>query len=79
MRCDEKFELFWKDVQNKAANIRIHSPESPRKNRAPPRIEECLGGNAALKFDECIVSFDRKIYYEALDCATIAITDRFDQ
>ena len=23
VRCDEKFELFWKDVQNKAANLRI--------------------------------------------------------
>ena len=36
----------------------------PRKRRAPARIEECLEGNAAPKFDENIVSYYRKIYYK---------------
>ena len=79
MRCDEKFELFWKDGQNKAASLRIDPPKLPKKRKAPSRIEECLGGNAAPEFDEEIVSYYRKIYYEAPDCITNAIIDRFDQ
>ena len=63
MRCDEKFELFWKDVQNKAANLRFHPPKLPRKMRASYRIEKCLGENAASKFDEYIVFYYRKVYY----------------
>ena len=35
--------------------------------------------NAAPEFNEDIVSYYRKIYYEASDCITNAITDRFDQ
>ena len=50
----------------------------PRKRGGPPRIEECLGGNAAPEFDEDIVSYYRKIYYEALDIITNPITDHFD-
>ena len=50
------------------------SSKLPRKRRAPPRIEECLVGNAAPDCDEDIVSYHMKIYYEALDFITIAIT-----
>ena len=38
-----------------------------------------LGGNAAPEFDEDIVSYYRKFYYEALDCINNAVTDRFHQ
>ena len=41
--------------------------------------EECFGGNAVLEFEEDIVSYSRKICYEALYCVTNAITDPFDQ
>ena len=41
--------------------------------------EECFGGNAVLEFEEDIVSYCRKICYEALYCVTNAITDPFDQ
>ena len=50
-----------------------------RKKRAPARIEECLGGSAAPKFDGDVVSHYRKVYYESLDCITNAIKDRLDQ
>ena len=79
MRCDEKFELFWKDRQNKAASLRIDPPKLPKKRKEPSRIEECLGGNAAPEFDEDIVPSYRKVYYEAPDCITNAIIDCFDQ
>ena len=78
MRCDERFGLFQKDVQNKPANLRIGPSVLPRKRGGPPRIEECLGGNTAPEFDEDIVSYYRKIYYEALDIITNPITDHFD-
>ena len=79
MRSEEKFELCWKDVQTKAANLRIDPPKLPRKGRAPYRIEECLRKNAAPQFDEDTVSYYRKIYNEVLDCITNNITDHFDQ
>ena len=78
MRCDEKFELFWKDVQKKAANLSIDPPKLPREMVALLRIQECLGGNGTPEFHEDIVSYYRKIYYEALDCITNATTDHFD-
>ena len=61
MRCDDKIKLFWKDLQNKPANLRIDPPKLSGKRRAPLRIEECLGGNAAPEFEEDIVSYNRKI------------------
>ena len=73
-----KFELFWKDAQNKAAYLHINPPKLPRKRRASPRIEECLRRNAAPEFDEENVSYYRKILYETLDCLTNGITDYFD-
>ena len=74
MRCHEKFELFWKDVQNNAVNLRIDPLKLPRKRRAPPKIEEYLGGNTAPEFDGDMVSYYRKTYCKAMDC----ITSRFD-
>ena len=78
MGC-EKFELFWKDVQNKTANQSIDPSKLRRKRRSPPKIEDCLGGKDAPDFDEDIVSYYRKNCYEPLDCITNAIADRFDQ
>ena len=80
MRWDEKLKLIWKDAESKAASLRINPPKLPRKSRrAPSRIEECVGGNALPEFEEDIISYYRKIYYEAPDCITNAILDRFDQ
>ena len=78
-KSDEKFNLFWKDVENKAAILDVDPPRLPRKKRVPARIEECLGGSATPEFDDDVVSHNRKIYYEALDCIINAIEDRFDQ
>ena len=39
MRSDEKFNLFWKDVENKAAIFDVDPPRLPRKKRAQARIE----------------------------------------
>ena len=63
MKLDKKFELLWKDVQNKASNLRIDSPKLTRIRRAPPRTDEYPGGNAAPEFEEYIVSYYRKVYY----------------
>ena len=52
MRSDEKFNLFWKDVENKAAIFDVDPPRLPRKKRVPARIEECLIESAAPKFDD---------------------------
>ena len=78
MRCEEECKLFWKDVQNKATYLCIDPPKLPTKRRAPPRIEECLGVNAAPDFDQNIISYYKNIYHESLDCITDAITDRID-
>ena len=55
MRCDENFEPFWKDIQNKAANLHIDHPKLPRKRRVPGRIGECLVGIVAPDLHEDIV------------------------
>ena len=79
MRSDEKFNLFWKDVKNKAAIFDVDPPRLPRKKRAPARIDQCLGGSATPEFDGDMVSHYRKTYYESLDCIINAIEHRFDQ
>ena len=75
MRSDEKFNLFWKDVENKAAIFFVDHPRLPRKKRALPKIEEFLGGGAALEFNDDVVSHNRKINYESLDCIINAMKD----
>ena len=76
IRWDEKCEIFWKDIQNKAGNLRINPSKLPRKRTTPPKIEKCPGGNAAPGFDENIISYYRKFYYKALDCIIDTIIDR---
>ena len=61
MRRDEKFKLFWKDVENKATIFDVDPPRFPIKKRAPARIEECLDGSVAPEFDDDVVSHYRKI------------------
>ena len=70
--------LFWKDFQNKAVK-RIDPPKLSRKRRTSPGVEQCLGVNSAPEFEKDIVYYYRKIYSEALNCITTAITDRFGQ
>ena len=77
MGSDEKCDLFWKDVKNKAAIFDVDPPRLPRKKRVPARIEEFLGGSATPEFDDDVVSHYRKIYYEALGCIINVIEDRF--
>ena len=55
MRSDEKFNLFWKDVENKAVIFDGDLPRLPRKKRAPARIELELGGSVAPEFDNDVV------------------------
>ena len=62
MRSDEKFNLFWKDVENKAAIFDVDLPRLPRKKRAPARIDDCLGGSGTPEFDGDMVSHYRKTY-----------------
>ena len=78
MRSDEKFNLFRKYFENKAAIFDVDPPRLPRKKRGPARIEECLGVSAAPEFDDDVVSHYRKIYYESLGCIINAIEDRLD-
>ena len=62
MRSDEKFNLFWKDVENKAAIFEADPPRLPRKKRATARIDKCLGGSATPEFNGGMVCHYRKIY-----------------
>ena len=71
MRSDEKFKLFWKDVKNKAAILNVYPLRLLRKKRVPPSV--------APEFDDNVVSYYRKMYYESLDCIINAIEDQFDQ
>ena len=64
--------------EKKATYIRINPPKLSRKRRATPIIEQCLGINAAPELDQDIISYYKRIYYQALDYITNAITDRFD-
>ena len=79
MRSDEKFNLLWKGVENKAAIFDVDPQRFPRKKRVPARIKECLGGSAAPEFDDDVVSDYRRIQYESLDCIINANEDRYDQ
>ena len=68
--CDESYQKF---------RLSQYNPPKFRRKEEHHRTDEYLGGNTAPEFDEDIVCYYRKIYYEALDCITNAVANRFDQ
>ena len=57
----------------------VDPPRLQRKKREPATIEEHPGLSAAPEYDNDVVSYYRKIYYQSLSCIINAIEDRFDQ
>ena len=66
-------------MKQKATKLDVDTPKLPRTRRAPTRIEEFFGGNAAPEYTHYVISHYRRIYFESLDCIINAIEDRFDQ
>ena len=50
MRTDEHCHLFWEDVKQKATKLDYNAPKLSRNRIAPARIEEFIGGKAALEY-----------------------------
>ena len=70
MRTDDCFDLFFKNVKDKAHSFGAGEPKLPRQAKRP-RI------NPAEDMSE--EKFYRQIYFEALDLIVSFLTDRFDQ
>ena len=79
MRTDEGFMSFWKRTTEAASEKGVAPAILPRKVRPPRRIEDCLGGHAEPEFPASPESYFKRIYFEAIDLTTNAITARFDQ
>lgn len=78
-RSDESFDLFWHRIlQRKDKEIKfIEDPVPPRKRKAPERFE--LGNQEIHHFPQTDKEHYKRVYFEAIDFATTAVTSRFDQ
>ena len=76
MCSTDQFDLFWKVLTKKAAQLNIDEPILPRKRRAPRRIEI---GESPAEFHGNVISHYRVFYFEALDLIIQCIDDRFNQ
>ena len=76
MRSTDQFDLFWKVLTKKAAQLNIDEPVLPRKRRAPRRIEI---GESPAEFHGNVIDYYRVFYFEALDLIIQCIDDRFNQ
>ena len=76
MRSTDQFDLFWKVLSKKAAQLNIDEPVLPTKRRAPRRIEI---GESPAEFHGNVIDHYRVFYFEALDLIIQCIDDRFNQ
>lgn len=80
IRSEDAWDLHWRKTLQASDKIpEIGDPILPRRRRAPARIEECLGGIAEPEYPATAKDRYRVYYYEALDLAIFAITERFEQ
>ena len=76
MHSTDQFDLFWKVLTKKAAQLNIDEPVLPRKRRAARRIEI---GESPAEFHGNVIDHYRVFYFEALDLIIQCIDDRFNQ
>ena len=56
VRTYENYHLFWEDVKQEAAKLYIDAPKLPTRKKARTRMEEFLGGKAAPKYANDVIS-----------------------
>ena len=76
LRTDSNFDLFWDLVLSTQKSLGVSDPVLPRQRKRPPRYEE---GTAQPYFSLSPKEYFKQIYFESLDAAIQAITDRCDQ
>ncbi len=76
MRTSESFDSFYQLVEALRVKFIADPAVLPRKRRAPKRIEI---GEGESYFTDDVKAYYRIQYYEVLDLAVSAISDRFDQ
>ena len=76
MVSDQSFELFWLNVNKKAAELEIEEPKLPRRRKLPRRFEEGVGDGY---YHENIQSYYSQCYNETFDVIINCIQERFDQ
>ncbi len=76
MRSDSNFDLFWKKVELRRAELDVGEAQVPRKRKVPKRYEQ---GSGEAEFHDSAKGLYRQTYFEALDLAVSTITDRFEQ
>ena len=74
-RSDSKFEDFWQEVNQRAAELHIDEPTLPRRRKAPKRFD---AANATTHADHAPVDFYRRQYFEVIDTLTGEIERRFE-
>lgn len=76
LRCDGKFEEFWKYVIEVQQSNDVSEPQLPRKKSAPARLQV---GTGAPSFPSTVEDHYRPVYYASIDTVIQAIRQRFDQ
>ena len=73
LRNQEKFQLFYQRILLDQQRFAISAPALPRKRRAPQV------GSTEGDTHSSVEEYYRMLYFEAIDLAIEAITERFDQ
>ena len=77
VRNERDFDLFWcKVLKNNIEKLDVNEHSLPRQRKVPRRFEI---GESEPSFSSTPKQYYRRVYYEALDLVTNAITDRFNQ
>lgn len=76
MRSDEMFDLYFLNVKKQAKIHGLPEPSLPRHRNVPKRFEVGSGQSHQPSSAE---EYFRRLYYEAIDLVTNAITQRFNQ
>ena len=76
IRTDESFSAFFDLVQHHRTSDGVDEPTLPRKRKTSQYADE---GKDTGYFSQSPEEFYRLKYFEAIDLATTAIKDRFDQ
>ena len=79
IRNDSDFDLSWNDLNEKADLLDLRELKQPIKRKVPQKLLE--NDPASTTYDEVndVKIYHRRIYFNALDAATNAVKDRFDQ
>lgn len=75
IRTSEKFDVIWRNVEEKSPEFDLSSPQLPRRRKVPKRLDD---NSSTAHFPSSQKEKYRRIYFSTIDQIIMSITERFD-